>query len=483
MMPGFYLGRTASPMSADVLDADNTPHVAEPATQLQSLPIGSLNRQVFILALPMLGEQFVNFLVGLVDMYLAGYVSKEATASVGTGAYIGWFVTLALSMIGVGSAAVVARSFGARKLNTANRATNQALLIALGTGALCSLSVWVTSSSIAGFLTQTPTAGAMCNTYLRIDSLGYTLYAIVMIGGGAVRAAGDTRTPMAIMIIVNIVNLFVSAALVFGWFAEPMGVTGIAIGTVTARSLGGVLMAGTLLFGLRGLRLRLSLLRPDRVIIWRMLRVGLPAAADSGFMAAAQIAFVSIVAHTAVGDAATVNLAAHMIGIRMEAITYLPATAWMTAAATLVGQYLGARQPSRAARAGHIAALQGGLLTAGVGIVFFVFAKQIYATMSNDPEVCAVGDPAIRYLAFVQPFLAAGIIYIGALRGAGDTRWTMLFSFIGGIAIRVPLAYLGGIVLAGGLLGAWAGMMADIVARFIMGAARFTHGGWKRVRV
>ena len=450
---------------------------------LDWLPGGSINRQVFTLALPMLGEQFVNFLVGLVDTYLAGYVAKEATAAVGTGAYVGWFVTLAFSLIAVGSVAVVARSFGARDLQTANRALNQAVLIALGMGVVASAAVFTGTPAIAAFLTQTPTAGAMFITYLRIDALSYTLYSVVLIGGGVIRASGDTRTPMAIMIVVNIVNLFVSAALVFGWFTEPMGVAGIAIGTLVARSLGGVLMAWTLIAGLRGLRLQLSRLRPDLHIIWRMLRVGLPAAADSAVMWVAQVAFIKIIAHTATGDAATVNYAAHMIAIRMEAITYLPAAAWMTAAATLVGQYLGARRPDQAARAGHTAALQGGLLTTGVGIVFFIFAYQIYALMSSDPQVCAVGGSAFRWLAFVQPFLAAGIIYMGALRGAGDTRWTMVFSLIGGLGLRVPLAYVGGIVLAAGLLGAWSGMIVDIIARFLMGFARFTHGGWKRVRV
>jgi putative MATE family efflux protein len=464
-------------------DSGQGPIIPANPPALESLPGGSINRQVFTLALPMLGEQFVNFLVGLVDTYLAGYVAKEATAAVGTGAYVGWFVALAFSLIAVGSIAVVARSFGARDLHTANRALNQAVLIALGMGLAASAAVFAGTPAIAAFLTQTPTAGAMFVTYLRIDALGYTLYSVVLIGGGVIRASGDTRTPMAIMIVVNIVNLFVSAALVFGWFAEPMGVAGIAIGTLIARSLGGVLMTWTLIAGLRGLRLQLSRLRPDPHIIWRMLRVGLPAAADSAVMWAAQVAFIKIIAHTATGDAATANYAAHMIAVRMEAITYLPATAWMTAAATLVGQYLGARQPERAARAGHTAALQGGLLTTVVGIVFFLLAHQIYAAMSGDPQVRAVGSPAFRWLAFVQPLLGTGIIYMGALRGAGDTRWTMLFSLIGGLGLRVPLAYLGGIVLAGGLLGAWSGMIVDIIARFLMGSARFTHGGWKRVRV
>jgi putative MATE family efflux protein len=323
----------------------------------------------------------------------------------------------------------------------------------------------------------------MMTTYMRVDALGFTLYSTVLICGGVIRAAGDTRTPMAIMIIVNIINAVVSAALVFGWFGPKLGVTGIALGTVVARSLGGLMLIAVLLGGLRGLQLRLGWLRPDRRIIRRMLRIGLPAAGEATLMWITHIGFIKVVVHTATGDDATVNYAAHMIGVRMTAITYLPAAAWMTAAAILVGQYLGARRPDRSARAAHVAAIQGAILTTGVGVAFFLLADAIYALMSQDPAVRAVGAPAFRLGAFIHPFLCAAIIYNGALRGAGDTRWPMIFSLIGGILIRIPLAYLGGVILAGGLIGAWCGMWADNFAKCVMGWARVVQGGWKKVRV
>ncbi len=451
--------------------------------RLGSLPRGSIGGQVFILALPMLGEQIVNFCVGLVDTFLAGQVGKEATAAVGTGGYLSWFVTLGFALIGTGAAALVARSFGSRDVTTAKRAVNQAFVLALALGATMSGLVYLSAPLLADFLTQTVAARDMMVTYVRIDAFGLTLYSTVLICGGVIRAAGDTRTPMIIMIIVNIINALVSAALVFGWFGPSLGVTGIAIGTVVARSLGGLMLMAVLLHGLRGLQLRLAWMRPDWEMIRRMLRVGLPAGAEASLLWVAQIMFIKIVAHTATGEAATVNYAAHMIAIRMTAITYLPAAAWMTAAATLVGQYLGAKHPERSARAAHVAALQGGALTTGVGIVFFLLADVIYSVMSQDPTVRAVGAPAFRLGAFIHPFLCMGIIYSGALRGAGDTRCTLLISLIGGICLRLPLAYLGGVVLGGGLIGAWFGMWADNFAKFVMGWARFLHGGWKKIKV
>ncbi len=472
-------------------EAAESVEVAEPVEPavaaeggLDTLPAGTIARQVWILALPMLGEQIGSFLVGFVDTWLAGRLSKEAIGAVGTGGYMGWFVSMAFMMVGTGAAAVVARCFGARDRDTARRALNQSLLLAVVIGLIVTAVVLLAAPALAAILTQTPGARDLFTTYVRIDALGYTLFGVMLVCGGAVRAAGDTRTPMAIMIVVNVVNVLVSASLVFGLVGLPkLGVTGIAIGTVVARSLGGLLMIAVLIVGLRGLRLSLRELRPDPGVIWRVLRVGLPAGGDAAMRWITQMGFLIIVAHTAVGDAAMVNFAAHNIAMRLEAITYLPAVAWMTAAATLVGQYLGAGYPQRAARAGWIAALQTAALTSGVAIAFYLGAEPLYRLMSNDPQVWAVGVPAFRILAFMQPLLGVAIVITGALRGAGDTRMTMLISGISGVVLRLPTAYLCGIVASGGLLGAWIGMWADNIGMCAMGCWRFAQGGWKKVRV
>lgn len=474
---------TAAPPADHAPRADHPPAPAPGAPALASLPTGGIGWQVLLLAAPMLGEQVGTFLVGFTDTFLAGRVSKEAVAAVGVGTYLGWFVSLAFTMVSVGSGALIARCFGSGDLHTARRGLKQSLLIATVLGALTSAFVFAAAPAFASAVTQTPEAHRLLVLYARIDSIGYTLFGIQLALGGAIRAAGDTRTPMLVMILINVVNAAVSAALVFGWLGLPqMGVAGVAIGTVVARFLGGVAMIALLTRGLRGLNLRGSL-RPDSQIIRRILRIGLPAAGDTGVMGVAQIVFLVIVAHSAAGDLGTVNLAAHTIAMRMEAISYLPAVAWMTAASTLVGQYLGANRPDLASRSGHTAALQGAVLTTGVGVCFYLFSMPIYALMTQDPQVQQVGGTAFRYIAFVQPLLCMAIVYIGALRGAGDTKATLVFSLIGGLGLRIPVALLGVFVFNGGLIGAWCGMWADNIAKFALGGGRFLQGGWKDVRV
>jgi MATE family multidrug resistance protein len=482
-----------SPIEVETHPKDNVPDVAEAAfvpmpsaPQLPPSAIGSgggIGRQVFILALPMLGEQFFTFLVGFVDTWLAGQISKEVQAAVGTGAYMSWFVGLIVSLVGTGASALVSRSIGARDGRTANRTATQALILAFALGGCMTLVAETLAGPLAARLAQTEEARRHLLTFIRIDALGYILFSVLLVCGGVMRAAGDTRTPMKVQIVVNIVNAGLAALLIFGWPGPSWGVVGIAVATCTARCIGGVAMMLVLLRGVQGVRIERSELRPDVPIIRRMMRIGVPAAADALLMAIAQMAFLWVIFHSAIGDAATVNAAAHMIAMRIEAISFLPAMAWMTAAATLVGQYLGAMQPRLAMRAGHIAALQAMGMCTFVGIIFSTCASWIYAGMTNDPQVQAVGSAAFRFAGLIQPFLGAAIVYIGALRGAGDTRSTMLFSLIGSIGLRVPVAYLCAVVFGWGLIGAWIGMWTDNMVKFILGYARFASGAWQRTKV
>jgi putative MATE family efflux protein len=470
--------------AAPVLTSELAAEAAAGRAVQPVIATGSLTRQLLTLALPMLGEQVLNFLVGWVDTYLAGTISKEATAAVGTAAYMAWFVTQGFILVSVGAAAIVSRSFGAREVPTANRAMNQAVLLALLLGALASAAGFAVATPAARLLLDEPEASAMCAMYLRLDSLGYAAACVTFVGTAVLRASGDARTPLRIMVFVNVVNALVAASLVFGWLGLPkLGVTGIVTGSVAARTFGGLLTLVVLSRGLHGLRLRLRAMRPDPTMLWRVLRIGLPAAADTSVMSVAQFLFIAVVAHSAFGALATVNFAAHVIAIRVEALSYLPAMAWGTAAATLVGQYLGARAPARAARVGHLAFVQAVSVVTCVGVCFFVFAGPIFDVMTSDPAVRDVGVPAFRFLAFAQPFICMSVVYLSAVKGAGDTRWPLVFSLICSLLVRVPVAWLGAAVLHGGLIGAWCGMWADNVSRSLFAVARFAHGGWARTRV
>lgn len=462
---------------------DGAAGAAVESGRVGTLPAGGLSRQMIWLAAPMLGEQCLNMLVGFVDTVLAGTISKEATTAVGAASYMNWIVMLAFSLVGVGAAAIVGRALGARDHTTARRTLHQAMLLAAAMGFAVCTATFLLAPTFAAYLTRTPAAFEPTVAYTRIVAFAYLLGSFNLVGSGLLRIAGDTRTPLMVMSVVNVLNVVISWALVTGVGGLSLGVEGIAIGTLAARSAGGLLMLGVLLRGRGALKLRFPELRLHGPTMSRVLRLGLPAAMDTGMMSIAQLLFIRIIADSGAQDAATVNFAAHIIGVEVEALSYLPAFAWGTATATLVSQYLGAGRPELALRAARLALIHGAILGAATGAIYALFAGPIYGVMTRDPAVIAVGVPAFRLLGAAQPFLCMAIVATTALRGAGDTRTTMWYSLIGGLLLRVPVAYIGAVVLGGGLIGAWCGMWADNIAKCALTTTRVIGGRWRGVRV
>lgn len=464
------------------------PLVAEPPlTEEQEsnrLLTGPLQRTVFWLALPVLLEQFLNFCVGTCDIWLAGHLpdrtqTTPATTAVGVAAYVGWLASLLFSFVAAGTTALVARHWGAGEREVAQRITTRSLLLAGLAGVGFLMAIWPAAPLVPRALALDPAATEITIHYLRLDAIGLVFTALSLVGAAALRGSGDTQTPMWILGAVSVVNLIVSAALVYGWGPCPeLGVRGIVWGTVVARLSGGWLMLAWLASGRGGLQLRLadcSLLNRD---VSRILRIGLPAAADGAILWTGHFLFLRIIS-----GLGPVAMAAHMVGIRVEAITYLPAVAWGAAAATMVGQSLGAGDAARARRAGHAAVRQCGLLGIAITLAFTLGAEWIFARMHLDPEVCRVGSAAFPIVGVFQIPLLVGIIYVSSLRGAGDTRFPLLMTACSTFGLRLPLAWLLSTQLGWGLLGAWTGMCIDMGVRSVMASIRFVRGRWETTEV
>jgi putative MATE family efflux protein len=244
--------------------------------------------------------------------------------------------------------------------------------------------------------------------------------------------------------------------------------------------VGGVVVLLRLVRGRAGLRLQWHALRPDIELMRRLLRIGLPGGADILSIVLCQMWFVSIV-----NQMGMLAAAAHGVAIRIESLAYLPGAAFQVAAATLCGQFLGAGDERRASRSVITAILVGGGLMTGAG-VFFLLAAEPLASLflrSDQAEVQHLAAQLLRIVALAMPPLALTMIFNGALRGAGDTRWPLLFSLIGYLGVRIPLAYWLAFGWSLGVFGAWYAMLADLFLRCLLVSTRFAHGGWKRVKV
>lgn len=449
-------------------------------------PVGPdhLRRDLFRLALPVLAEQLLAFCVGFYDVYLAGLLGKEETSAIGLSAYVSWLAYLLFNLVGAGTTAIVARSWGAGHFEDARRFAARSLTITLvfAVGIFTLLQLAATLFPL--LLQMDGVQRKIAVEYLRLDACGQFFAGWTIIGAAALRGSGDMRTPLFVLAITNIVNVIVSTACVWGWGPFPeMGVTGIVSGTVTAQACGAIVMTAMLFSGISRIHVRLSEFRFHRETIQRILRIGGPAALGGIATFSGHFLFLMVISRLSPAGFDGATFAAHVVGVRVESLSYLPVEAFGIAAATLVGQSLGAGLIDRARRVAHEAVreciIYAGLMT----ILFFVFAPTIYSQMQSSPEVAQVGVPAFRLMSLYQIPNAILIVYLYALRGAGDTRFPMLCSLLGNLLVRVSVGYVCGVVLQGGLFGAWIGMGADNILRAVMAVWRYRAGHWVKIKV
>jgi putative MATE family efflux protein len=461
------------------------PNRSSPGLRRSALTAGPVRSTLLILALPVFGEQMLNTFVGLFDTFLAGRLSTSATAAVGFAAYVSWLVYMLVNLVGAGTTALVSRAEGGDDHEQANHYANQSLALALIVGIGIGGMVFAAAPWFARMQGMVGETYDIIVRYLRIDSIGLVFTSVTLVGAASLRGVGNTRTPMAIFAVVSVANAIASPMLVFGYGPVPeIGVNGIVIGTLIARVSGAVLILVMLARRRCGVELDAGSLWIRRASARRILHIGGPAGFDGAIMWTGHFLLLTVIGHlTADAVLQSAYYAAHIVAVRVEALTYLPAVAWGVASATMIGQSLGAGDPTRAKRVGHEAVLQCGLLSVGIALLFFFGAGAIYRLMHIDPKVHEVGVGPFRVIALMQPLLVLSIVYVHALRGAGDTRYPLLITFVGSILLRVPLGYLFGIVLDGGLIGAWIGMFADMFWRAAAATVRYARGKWLETRV
>lgn len=444
-------------------------------------------RLVLALAWPALLQNWLIIAVMLSDRYLAGaFQNLEAEhqaatqAAQTTAAYLSWVLTTYTTFVSVGSTALVARMVGGGDHRGANAVLHQAILLALVLGGLGLLGGLLFLDPALAALQLQGLSATYAAEYLQPLLYQLPLQMLSATGIACLVGAGDTRTGLYVLGAVTVLNVPFAWGF-FGW----LGFRGIAVGTAVSQGLGGVVILLVLLHGRAGLRLHLDQLRPKGDLLVRLLRISIPAAIDSMSMQVGYLWFLSIV--NGLGDAAA---AAHGIALGWEALGYQSGAAFGTAAITVVGQYLGAGRPERAEHGGWVAFGLGAALMSLMGAIFFTFAHPMFLVFCPYPSqtpIVEVGVPALRLVAFAMPALASCMILAWALRGAGDTRAPMVFTWLGFFGIRIPLAYLltrpEPVGWDLGLWGAWLAMFADVQVRGLCVLMRFASGRWKTIRV
>ena len=415
-------------------------------------------------------------------------------AAMGLMAYLMWLIPSMFSVVAIGSTALIARWIGSGDFDSARIAANQAYLVAGIISLALTVVIWVFGPEFIALMQLNGDAADYALQYLRIVTPMIPLIMCSQIGAACLRGAGDTVTGFVVKVIVVVINILVSTLLVTGWGPlSQIGWQGIAIGTATGYAVGGGIILAVLIFGRAGLQLRLRAMKPHLPILRKMFRIGLPGGFDIATLMFSQLLFLGLI--NSLGKA---SAAAHGLAVQIEACSFLPGSAFQVAAATMAGQFLGAKLPARATQSVLFCLLIGGTFMTISAISLYFFGIEVTAFFTGDradPTTRNVAE-LLKIVAFALPSLGIVMILTGGLRGAGDTVWPFIFTAIGFFVIRIPLAiYLAfdvfeipfvGITIHGlnwGVAGAWYAMVADLLLRSVMTIARFAHGGWQNIKI
>jgi putative MATE family efflux protein len=444
----------------------------------------SLARQMFALAMPVFCENALHMVVGINDTYLANKLPQDAAAAgaaVGTITYLLWFFNLLVAAVGTGSTAIIARAKGARHRRQANSVTGQSMSAAILLGIIIGLGALVFARQIIAVSGLSPSARAFALPYLRMLSATLPFLLTMNIASACLRGNGNTMAPAIALIIVDVVNFVFSWALCRGMLGMPnMGFNGIALGTIIAYVVGGLVQFWVLLDGRAGLKLYLHRMRPHWSMIRRLFKIGLPAGTESLLNWLANFGVMYVINKL---DATNAMANAHMNAIRIESISFMTGFAFAAAAATMVGQSLGMNDPKRAERSAYLAYAAGGGAMTAIGILFIFFGKYPAALLSPDAHIAALTTRCLFITGFIQSGFAAYAVFSGALRGAGDTFVVMLCSLASVLVLRLAGTIIVGGVLHKGLGAIWVVLASELFIRGTLTYARFLHGGWKRVKV
>jgi putative MATE family efflux protein len=440
---------------------------------------GSIGRAVFLLAVPMILEMAMESLFGIVDVF---FVARLGTNAVATVALTEGMLTIVFGLalgLSMATTAMVARRTGERD----PRGAAVAAVHSIGIGVVVSITVALVAAPNAGKLLSLmgATSGIIQtgSTYTTIVLSAVGIIFMLFLINGIFRGAGDAAVAMRVLWLANIINIVLDPCLINGWGPFPrLGVTGAAIATATGRGIGVLFQLYMLLGGKGRIAIHRSEWKLDVDVLMRLVRV-----ASSGTMQflVSTASWLGMVRITALFGSAA--LAGYTIAIRIIIFALLPSWGMSNAAATLVGQNLGAGKPARAERSVWITGFYNMLFLAAVAIVFVAFAEKLIGIFTTDPEVLRYGTNCLRIVSYGYVFYAYGMVMVQAFNGAGDTVTPTLINLFCYWLWQIPMAY--GLSRTAGLgpKGIFIAIAISESTLAVVSMLVFRRGKWKKQKI
>lgn len=431
--------------------------------------------KIWRLAWPVILEMIGIMMAGVIITAMVGTMGAVSLAAVGMATLVQFSATMVFAAAGTGAAAIVAREIGAGTCDRVRVIAGQSILLGMIFGGGLAVLGYFGAPLLFQFTGGDPEVAVLAGRLLSLMFLSAPFYLIMAIGNAVLRAMGQTQKAFVITTAANAIYLSVSFMLIFGWGLPKVGLDGVAWGVVVFQVFGGAAVVGVLA------HMPAVRLRPRDVFIVRMeaikriMDISIPAAVEQLAMQGGRIAFAFLLAGTG-----AVQFAAHQIAIQVESISFMPGFGFSVAIMTLVGQQLGKGVPHRAEQYVWMTMRLTFWGMAGIGALFFLFARPLTGLFINDPAVLEWGVLCVMIAAFEQPTIALTYVFAGALRGAGDTKWPMYVTTFGIWLLRLPLVYLFITVWGFDVTMAWFITAGDFLFRSFILWRRFLENNWKK---
>jgi putative MATE family efflux protein len=440
---------------------------------------GSLNRAILLLAVPMILEMVLESLFAVVDVFWVGRLGANAVATVGLTESMLSLVFAVGMGLSLSTTAMVARRIGEKDPEGAAVAGVQAIALGLIVSVAIGLPCLLLAPRLLQLMGASPEIIAVGSGYTRICLGGSCAVLLLFLNNAIFRGAGDAAIAMRLLWVSNIINLVLDPCLIFGWGPFPkLGVTGAALATFIGRSIGVIYQFYRLLKGTERIRILTRQIRLHFDVLWRLVRVSLTGILQFAIAHTSWIGLVRII--SIFGSAA---LAGYTIAIRIVIFVILPSWGLSNAAATLVGQNLGAGKPDRAETAVWRTGLYNMIFLGAVGVFFVLFAEPVVRLFTHDAEVVPLAASCLRIVSCGNIGYAFAMVMLQAFNGAGDTITPTIVNFFGFWMLEIPLAYYLAIHLHMQSKGAfWAIVVAEGA---IAGASAilFKQGRWKKQKI
>jgi putative MATE family efflux protein len=440
---------------------------------------GSMGRAVFLLSVPMVLEMIMESIFAIVDIYFVSKLGSEAVATVGITESLITIVYSIGSGLAMATTALVARRIGEKRPEEASRVAFQAILTGIIASSLIAVPGFLWSSDLLRLMGGSEEMQNGLSSYTRIMLGSNGIIIILFIINSIFRSSGDAAMSLRVLVIANLINMILCPLLIMGIGPFPeLGIKGAAIATVIGRSTGVLFQLFILIRGKRRIRITWSDIRFQPATIWQIIKLSLGGIGQSLIATTSWIALVRIIA-----SFGSTVVAGYTIALRIVVFCLLPSWGISNAAATLVGQNLGAGQPERAERSVWLTARINMILMGALGLILILFTGTFIRLFIQDPAVVAPGIQALRIISLGFIFYGVGMVMIQSFNGAGDTATPTKVFFISFWLIEIPLAWILSKPFGMGQSGVFLSIVAAESVMTLIAFYLFRRGKWKLKKV